>query len=123
MTVLTELVEEDNINKHLEPSGVSILSIAVENEALECVRTLLKLGADPNQWDKKGQTTPMHTVADTGQKEDGETKTCEILDLLVNNGGNINNGKERNGASVLHYGVSKRNVVMVKYLLEHKVNI
>ena len=57
----------------------------------------------------------MHTVAQTG------LHTIQLLDLLVQHGGNINNGIEKNGGSVLHYGVSKRNYAMVKYLLEHKV--
>ena len=112
-----------DINQHLEPHGCSLLSIAVGKEALGCVGFLLERGADPNLWDKTGKTTPMHTVADITNWEYEGTKTVELLELLVNNGGNINNGIDRNGGSVLHYGVSKKNVLMVKYLLEHKVRI
>ena len=114
--MLTELVDQlENIDKHFEPSGLSLLSIAVANEALECVEVLLKAGADPNQWDLSAKTTAMHTVAETG------LHTLQLLDLLVQHGGNINNGMGKNGGSVLHYGVSKRNYPMVKYLLDNKV--
>ena len=114
--MLTELMEGlENINKHFQPSGLSLLSIAVANEALECVEILLKAGGDPNQWDLSEKITALHTVALTGRK------TCQLLELLVQHGGNINNGIEKNGGSVLHCGVSKRNYPMVKYLLDHKV--
>ena len=44
VTMLTELVEQlEDINKHFEPDGLSLLSIAVANEALECVKVLLKV--------------------------------------------------------------------------------
>ena len=106
----------ENINQHLERSGLSLLSIAVANEALECVKVLLEAGAEPNQWDLAEKKTALHTVADTGP-----AVTAQLLDLLVQHGGNINNGIEKNGGSVLHYGVSKGNYPMVKYLLDHKV--
>ena len=111
----------ENINKHFQPSGLSLLSIAVASEALECVKVLLKAGADPNQWDLSNKVTAMHTVAQTGLREDRPVHTRELLELLVQHGGNINNGIEKNGGSVLHYGVSKGNYPMVKYLLDHKV--
>ena len=120
--MLTELMEGlENINKHFQPSGLSLLSIAVANEALECVKILLKAGADPNQWDLSEKITALHTVAQTGLQTDRPAYTCQLLDLLVKHGGNINNGIEKNGGSVLHCGVSKRNYPMVKYLLDHKV--
>ena len=82
--MLTELMEGlENINKHFQPSGLSLLSIAVANEALECVKILLKAGADPNQWDLSEKITALHTVAQTGLQADRPAYTCQLLDLLV----------------------------------------
>ena len=42
--MLTELLNQlEDINKHFKPNGLSLLSIAVANEALECVKVLLKV--------------------------------------------------------------------------------
>ena len=113
---MTELMDQlEDINRHFDSTGLSLLSIAVAEEALEGVKVLLEAGAEPNQWDLSGKMTALHTVAQTS------LHTCQLLELLVQHGGNINNGREKAGGSVLHHGVSQRNYPMVKYLLDHKV--
>ena len=87
----------------------------MEKEAVNCVKFLLNNNADPNKWDAVDRLTPLHTVAKT------RDKTVELLDVLIEHKGNINNGVDKNGGSVLHFAVSQKNVVMVKYLLEKKV--
>ena len=117
VTMLRQLLDRlENINQHFQRSGLSLLSIAVANEAVECVKVLLQAGAEPNQWDLSEKITALHAVAETRPPV-----TAELLELLIQHGGNINNGIEKNGGSVLHYGVSKGNYPMVKYLLDHKV--
>ena len=98
-------------------NGKTLLNIAIEKPAVKCVRQLLEQGADPNHYcNAADRVTPMHSVAsvNTNQTED-------ILELLVSHGGNINNGAEKNGCSVLHAAVRNNNVAMVKYLLDHNV--
>ena len=64
--MLTELMDQlEDINQHFQPSGLSLLSIAVAEEALECVKVLLEAGAEPNQWDLSGKMTALHPVAQT----------------------------------------------------------
>ena len=42
--MLTELVDQlEDINKQFESNGLTLLSIAVAHEALECVKVLLKV--------------------------------------------------------------------------------
>ena len=98
-------------------NGKTLLNIAIEKPAVKCVRQLLEQGADPNHYcNATDRVTPMHSVAsvNTNQTED-------ILELLLSHGGNINNGAEKNGCSVLHAAVRNNNVAMVKYLLDHNV--
>ena len=108
--MFTELLAGlENINKPFQPSGLSLLSIAVANEALECVKILLKAGADPNQWDLSNKITAMHAVAQSG------LHTRELLELLVQHGGNINNGMERNGgnsSSIEHIPAKASHIVL-----------
>ena len=111
---LMTLLLEGDINKVLG-CGQTTLHLAVEKEAVTCVKALLSFSADPNHWDESEKTTPMHSVAVTS------SRTVELLDLLLAHGGNINNGILKNGASVLHYAVMHNNIKMVKYLLQKKV--
>ena len=71
--------------------------------------------ADPNQWDRTEKATPMHSVSHA------KMKAVELLELLVKYGGDINNGVDRNGCSVLHHAVSQNNIIMVSWLLDNKV--
>ena len=104
-----------DINKYFDSVGQTILSAAVEAEAVQCVRHLLSVEANPNKWDASERFTPMHSLALTS------SKTGEIFDLLVKFGGDINNGVDRNGFSVLHFAVRNNNITLVKRLLEKKV--
>ena len=108
------LIEFGDVNQHLS-SGKTILQIAVEKSAVKCVHHLLQLKADPNKWDAAQKCTAVHAVAVT------TSQSAEILQLLVDYGGNINNGVDRSGDSVLHHAVKENNVNMVKYLLDNKV--
>ena len=107
-----------DINKRVKTGkhGNTLLNIALEKPSAQCVRQLLSLGADPNHWNTP-DLTPMHSVANMVSR----AQTEDILELLVSHGGNINNGAEKNGCSVLHAAVRNNNVAMVKYLLDHNV--
>ena len=95
--------------------GLTPLHCAASCGALRSAGFLLQAGADPNCWDAAGELTPLHSAAAN------TANTREMLELLVNNGGNINNGLERNGGSVLHSAVRENNLDMVRYLLDNKV--
>ena len=110
------LEDYGDINKCFDSSGQTILSLGVERGALHCVSHLLSAeAADPNRWDASERFTPMHSLALTS------SNTVEILDLLVKFGGDINNGVDRNGFSVLHFAVRNNNITLVKQLLEKRV--
>ena len=115
--MMAELLQDydSDINQHLKNCGKSILQMAIEKESTQCTHHLLLMNADPNHWDITEKSTPMHSVAYTKQK------AVEFLELLVKFGGNINNGVERNGCSVLHHAVYQNNINMVSWLLDNKV--
>ena len=114
--LMRELLEDyGDINKYFDSCGQTILSAAVEAEAVQCLGHLLSVEANPNKWDASERFTPMHSLALTS------SKTSEIFDLLVKFGGDIDNGVDRNGFSVLHFAVRNNNIALVKRLLEKRV--
>ena len=114
--VLSDLLNDMiDVNCKLESSGLTILHTAAEFGAIKCASQLLQHGASPNMWDNGLTVTPMHSAAKS------VANTNKLLELFVNNGGNINNGLDKDGGSVLHAAVRANNVPMVRYLLSQKV--
>ena len=103
------------MNSHLEKTGLTILHTAAESGSVKCVSLLLQHGASPNMWDNDTAVTPIHSAAKSFEN------TIEILELFVNNGGDINSGLDKDGSSVLHAAVRANNVQMVRFVLNSKV--
>ena len=59
---------------------------------------LLAAGAAVNIWDGKNET-PLHCATSGGPR------SREMMELLVNNTGDINAGLDKDGGSVLHSAV------------------
>jgi len=114
--VLSDLLNDIvDVNSKLESTGLTILHTAAEFGAVKCASLLLQHGASPNTWDNGLTVTPLHSAAKSFDN------TIKLLELFVNNGGDINNGLDKDGGSVLHAAVRANNVPMVKYLLSQKV--
>jgi ankyrin repeat protein len=89
--------------------------------SLECTRLLLSRGADAAMWDCRRQNTPLHMAASCTGSICGEA-SVPLMQLLVNNKGDINAGLEQDGgASVLHAAVRANNIAAVRFLLDNKV--
>jgi len=114
--VLNDLLNDIvDVNSKLESTGLTILHTAAEFGAIKCASLLLQHGASPNMWDNGLIVTPLHSAAKSFDN------TIKLLELFVNNGGDINNGLDKDGGSVLHAAVRENNVAMVRYLLSQKV--
>jgi len=114
--ILSDLLKDmSDINNSLDASGLTLLHTAAEYGSVRCASLLLKSGANPNVWDNEGKVTPMHSVAKSFDN------TIEIMELFINNCGNINNGIDKDGGSILHSAVRANNFEMVRFLLDQKV--
>lgn len=74
----------------------------------ECVKTLIKKGAEVNVWDSKGKATPLHCASSKGHV------TC--LKILLQHGADVNAGLTTR--SPLHYAVQSLAIECVKLLLD-----
>ncbi len=85
------------INK-ADPEGVTPLIMAIQNMHFDASKVLIEAGADVNKWDWWGRS-PLYVAADVntlprGGRADSpsldETKCIEIIDMLLQRGGNPN---------------------------------
>ena len=114
--ILSDLLKDiRDVNNHLEKTGLTILHTAAECGSVKCASLMLQHGANPNVWDNDTAVTPMHSAAKSFDN------TIELLELFVNNGGDLNSGLDKDGGSVLHAAVRANNVQMVRFLLNQKV--
>jgi len=114
--ILSDLLKDIvDVNSHLDKTGLTLLHTAAESGSAKCASLLLKHGASPNMWDYELAVTPMHSAAKSFDH------TIEMLELFVNNSGDINSGLDKDGGSVLHAAIRANNVQMARYLLSQKV--
>ncbi len=95
------------------PDGTHTALIeAVESEKIETVKFLLSKGADINAPKGFWRRTPLATACYDGTN-------MEIIDLLLNNGANIDAGEE----PPLELALAMGNQILVKYLIEKGADI
>ena len=88
--------------------------------SLECAKLLLARSADINKWDADGKKTPLHCAVSSANSR------TDMLELLVNNGADINAGIEQPAGSVLHSAVRYKQRVyyiertLTKWVLSQK---
>lgn len=115
------------LNK-LDSRGVTPLIVAVQENNIELMKSLIQLEVDVNKSDANGKTA-LHWAATNGNPE--------ITELLIKNGGNVN-VKDLSGAQAVDYAKAKdkrekiklgrvkirktRNKKTVDILKEHKTN-
>ena len=103
-----------DLNTAMEECGHGLLHASAAAGSMLCAGLLLDGGARPDLWDTKGQATPLHAAA-------GATNNArQMVELLLNNGANINSGMEKDGGSVLHSAVRAGSEEVVQFLLENK---
>lgn len=91
-----------------DDKGVTALNKACQNGKLESVKTLLKLGADPNHIAKVGLSSPLIDAMSTGN--------IEIIELLLKKGVTVNQVDEQ-GESALTWSIDNNNPKIVEMLL------
>ena len=109
------LAEEAGLDSPLEPTGSTLLQLAVSMKKRELVEALLAAGADPDATDDEGNS-PLHTAARTG--------AVEYVPLLVEAGADVN-ARNDAGEPPLYLAAlgSRREMVEALLAAGAKVNI
>ena len=105
-----------DLEARLPESGHGLLHAAAAVGAVGCAGLLLEEGALADAWDTGAHATPLHAAVAAGKN------AKQMVELFLNNGGNINAGLDRDGGSVLHHAVRTGNVEVVELLLDNKVD-
>ncbi|KZL79181.1 ankyrin repeat protein, partial [Colletotrichum incanum] len=84
------------------------------------VRDLIELGADPNHYDKYGNTVLMAFVAQLPEDDDYK-KPVQILEFLIEAGADVN-ARNRNGETALHIAVRRGKKLAMRTLVQHGAN-
>jgi len=110
--VLNTISSIENINKH-NTKGWNAIILAAFNHHIEIVEMLLQHGALINSGNANGTTVFMYA----------KTKVLEndnyfFLDLLIENGANINLRDTKNNWTVLDYSKQIGNAKLIHYLIE-----
>lgn len=128
-SVIQQKLKNNNIELHkLDSRGVTPLIVAVQENNIELMKSLIQLEVDVNKSDVNGKTA-LHWAATNGNPE--------ITELLIKNGGNVN-VKDLSVAQAVDYAKAKdkrekiklgsvkirktRNKKTVDILKEHKTN-
>ncbi|XP_017768544.1 PREDICTED: transient receptor potential channel pyrexia [Nicrophorus vespilloides] len=104
-------ISRDNISI-TDASGWGLLHLAASGGNVECVKMLLEVGLNVDQWDRAQRVTPLHCAASGGN--------VQCLKYLVKCGADIDVGIERRSA--LRCAVESSEVLCVKELLELGAN-
>ncbi|MBL9174773.1 MAG: ankyrin repeat domain-containing protein [Verrucomicrobiales bacterium] len=100
-------------------AGDTALHLAAAGYRVDCVRSLLKAGADPNAAGNHRRSGPLHYAADGAP--DGPAwdprKQVATLRSLLDHGAHLHL-QDANGATALHRAVRTRCAAAVRFLLE-----
>jgi len=120
-------------------NGYSPLSLAVKELDVSMVKALLQLGANPNATYRGGSRHIIHSISnlaipeenidnpssDSSDEEDVlevSRDQQEIIKLLLKYGVNINIPQAPTNMTALHYAVARKNLGLVRILLENAAN-
>lgn len=116
-TDLVEILLEDNrisINDGVMPSGRTALSVACEQNDEAMVKSLIKMKADVNQRDTRGQTY-LSIACDKG--------FLRIAEILIENGALVNaRNYYSNNETALHIACQRGDLALVQLLIKSNAN-
>ncbi|XP_046452784.1 putative ankyrin repeat protein RF_0381 [Daphnia pulex] len=114
---MDEILKEGNFdfNRCINQDGETPLFFAIRANNVNWVRLLLEKGADPTIRNNIG-LTPFHVAVDNA-------KDFEILNLLLaNEKVDINETRDQQGSTALHYAITASNVNVARFLLSKGAN-
>ncbi len=117
-------------------NGYSPLSLAVKELDVSMVKALLQLGANPNTTYRGGNRYIIHSISNLILPEDNQSSDSsneedllelsrdqqEIIKLLLKHGVNVNIPQAPTNMTALHYAVARKNLGLVRILLENGAN-
>lgn len=112
-TVMDLIDAGANVN-YKNPSGKSVLHVAVAKSEDICVRHLLEAGANPNAVDADGSSPLLIAVCENN---------ITITPLLLKFGGNVNFKSRENNMSLLCQAVWNGNKKIARLLLSHNADV
>ena len=107
-----------------QPLGKFALHMAIESGSKDEVLDLISLRADVNRHDNLG-FSPIHVAINHilgSNTEEEHAIRSEILDILLQNGANIN-APNAMGATLIYTAIQSRNVGMLRILLNHGADV
>uniref|UniRef100_A0ABD2VWI3 Uncharacterized protein n=1 Tax=Trichogramma kaykai TaxID=54128 RepID=A0ABD2VWI3_9HYME len=124
------------VDVNVDSYTCSPLHIACKYRRVEVVKVLLENGAEPNQLEKEGKSTPLHALArlrvcdcdefcidNTDEEREKKRRPVdEIVDLLIAKGANIETRNAR-GFTPLELAVSLLDYELTKSLLERGASL
>ncbi|UOQ74813.1 ankyrin repeat domain-containing protein [Hymenobacter cellulosilyticus] len=114
---LRQVVTSQKINLgYSSPDGMTLLLFALANQQKDCVRTLLDLGADPNQISLLNGKEKVQPVALVAGAEDEE-----LLRILLDHRGDPNSIMD--GEAALFHAIHARQFKALHLLVEHKADL
>ena len=102
------------------PTGWTALHEAAKNSTLEIVDILLHKGANTNAETADG-VSPLHYLV--SRKFADSILHKEVLNSMLEMGADINNAKNANVETPLHYAVGAGSLEGAQFLVEHKANV
>ena len=109
------LVNSKNVNLNLENNeGLTPLLYTIQENNLKMFNILIGKGVNINLENKNGISPLMYAI---------NQRNYDMFNKLIEAGANINSKDKNNGNTLLHIAVTKKDLKLVKFLIEKGANI
>ncbi len=114
-TIVHLVLENPDLLNSFSPDGFTLLGLASYFGHITLIKSLLKLGANPNiQSNNQLKVTPIHSAC--------AISNFQIAELLINNGADVN-AKQIQGVTALHSAAHNGQTLLAKLLIDNGADI